>query len=152
MVQGSNTTIVEYYNVGDCIFELKLAPLFNYRDHHQLQHERRGFDLPVDLSTPGQLTIRAFPGATPLFFQYSKGDFSFAPSWYRNFQYLREEERGLDFQENHFCLGDLECLLLPGESVYLTFSTDEAILTHSPAALKQNEINRIRRLTPSYVT
>jgi len=44
MVQDSNTTIVEYENIGQATYQLNLLPFFVDRDYHGLFSENRDYD------------------------------------------------------------------------------------------------------------
>ncbi|MEK7255140.1 MAG: glycogen debranching enzyme N-terminal domain-containing protein, partial [Bacteroidota bacterium] len=148
MPHGSNSTIVEYENTGVATFRLLLTPLFVHRDYHSLFSEQPFFDYFADWKSPNAATIFAHYGAPALHFSFSKGTFRHGRSWFRNFEYEKEEYRGLDFREDSFCLGSVEVDLMPGEQVWLAFSLDEELTQADPAVLKKNEIARLQAARP----
>lgn len=77
---------------------LSVRPFFSGRDYHSLHHENGAIRLePVH---DGERQIwRLYPGVPGVVIQ-SNGEFSFAPDWYRNFQYREEGARGLDETED----------------------------------------------------
>jgi predicted glycogen debranching enzyme len=101
MVYGENTTVVEYEVSGGGECELELRPLTAFRDYHALTHENgaiaRGFEAEA-----GLVRYAAYPGAPALYLAHSGGRVEEAGYWYRNFEYTRELERGLDYREDLF--------------------------------------------------
>lgn len=151
MVHGSNTTVVEYENTGESAFHLVLNPLFVNRDYHSLFSENGFFDYYVDWKSDRQAVIYAHYGAPALYFSFSKGVFAQQRGWFKNLEYAREEYRGLDYREDAFSLGKVECKLSPGERVFLTFSLDERMAGADAEALKSEELTRLEQLKPAEV-
>ncbi|MEZ4967418.1 MAG: amylo-alpha-1,6-glucosidase [Saprospiraceae bacterium] len=147
MVHGSNTTVVEYQNTGDTTFKLRLTPLFVYRDYHSLSKEDPYFDYWLK-SENGIYTLYAHFGATPLYFNFSAGEFREKRAWYKNMNYAREQERGLDDREDCYALAEIDVVLKPGARVFLTFSTDEKMMREDPEQLKNAEIRRLEAVVP----
>lgn len=143
MVQEANTTVVTYQNLGKESINLRLNPIFVYRDYHGLFHENNFYDFFIEQINK-QFKIYAHYGAEPIFFEFSKGVFKENRSWYKNFTYIQEKERGLDFQEDAYSLGFLELCLEAGETCSLSFSTEEKI--ESPEELQKQEVKRINSL------
>lgn len=148
MVHGSNTTVVEYENTGESTYKLRLAPLFTHRDYHALASENPYFDYWMKQEN-GCYTLYAHYGATPLYFNFSAGEFVEKRDWFKNFEYERERERGLDFHEDCFSLAQIDVLLKPGQKVHLIFSTEENMVKKDPETLKINEIKRLEAITPA---
>ena len=147
MVHGSNTTVVEYENTGDTTFKLRLTPLFVYRDYHSLAKEDPFFDYWMKREN-GYYTLYAHFGATPLHFNFSAGEFTEKRDWYKNLEYTRETERGLDDREDVCSVANIEVVLKPGAKVHLVFSTDEKMVLENPESLKINEIQRLESVAP----
>ena len=141
MRHGSNTTVVEYENTGLQKFQLQLNPLLVHRDYHHLFHESPVWKF---LATEQGKTIEvvAQHHLPSLWIHYSKGKFQSQPDWYRNFQYEREKERGLDYAEDAKSIGLLTCNLLPGDKMYLVLSTEQNDMTGNPATWKKQEEKR----------
>ncbi len=142
MVQGSNTTIVAYENTGDSTFKLRLSPLFVFRDYHALYKENAAHDYWMQPKN-GYTQVHATFGSPPLFMKFTAGEWTEKRDWFRNFQYAKEAERGLDDMEDAYMAGHVEVLLKPGEKTFLVFSTDEAMMKPDPEVLKNAEILRL---------
>ncbi len=147
MVHGSNTTVVEYENTGESMFKLRLTPLFVHRDYHALAHQDPYFDYWMKAEN-GYYTLYAHFGAPPLYFNFSSGEFIENRDWYKHLEYPREQERGLDYQEDAFAVANIDVVLKPGARVHLVFSTDEKMVKADPETLKRQEIARLEGLVP----
>jgi predicted glycogen debranching enzyme len=114
MVQGENTTIIQYrlINGSDVIsaskelssrtIELELRPLIAFRDYHSLTRENAALNSTVE-TLPGRASIAPYAGLPSLHLAHNAEQVeSGGASWYRNFQYEAERERGLDFTEDLF--------------------------------------------------
>lgn len=145
MVQGSNTTVVEYENTGDTTFKLGLTPLFVHRDYHSLSKENAFEDYWITQKN-GCYALYAYYGATPIYFNFSAGEFVDNRQWFKNFEYEREQERGLDFREDSFSVANINLVLKPGAKVQLVFSTEEGMAKADPETLKANELRRLENI------
>ena len=146
MVYKKNTTIVAYDNIGFKPVTLTLNPLYVFRDYHSLFRESGYFDFYTE-ATENQLKIFPHYGAAPFFVHFTKGQFEAQSSWYNNFEYDQERERGLDFQEDAKSIGTITLDLAVGEKAYLVFSTEEIPTDVNPDILKIQEINRLHALS-----
>ncbi len=99
MVQGENTTVIQYRASRPCMLEL--TPLLAFRDYHATTHENGALN-PDFEHAPGMVTCRPYPGLPPLRLAYTAGEIRRAAFWYRNFEYDAERERGLDYREDLF--------------------------------------------------
>jgi len=99
MVHGKETTVVQYRASEAC--EMELRPLIAFRDYHSLTHENSGLRTEVNLA-PGLVTLAPYEGLPALHLAHAGGRVDARGCWYRNFEYERERERGLDFQEDLF--------------------------------------------------
>lgn len=147
MVYGSNTSIVEYENLGTSKSKLLLTPMFLYRDYHSLYHEDESFCHYFDLRN-NTLKIYACDHSEPVYMKYSDGEFEENSFWHKNIEYPREQERGQNFQEDTFSIGSVEVNLSPGKKVFVMFSTSEEKITENPQILKANELKRLKSLKP----
>jgi predicted glycogen debranching enzyme len=147
MAQGSNTTVVEYENTGESTFKLRLTPLFVYRDYHSLAQEN-SFDDYWLKPQNGCYLMYAHYGATPLYFNFSSGEFAENRQWFNNFEYKKEQERGLDFREDCFSVADIDVVLKPGAKAHLIFSTEEKMAKADPEFLKIKELERLENVAP----
>ncbi|MBW6489968.1 MAG: amylo-alpha-1,6-glucosidase [Lentimicrobium sp.] len=150
MVHGSNTTIVAYKNTGKNTFKMILNPFYVYRDYHSLYHEDSEFChyFGLDRNT---LEVYTCHLAEPLYVKYSSGKFTEEYNWFKNYQYPEEQKRGQDYTEDAFSIGNFELKLKPGETFYITFSTDKKMAQQSPENLKQQELKRLKSLIPQAI-
>jgi predicted glycogen debranching enzyme len=107
MVQGENTTVVRYElkNGSGHDFKsikLELRPLIAFRDYHATTHENNALNPQVNVEA-GATTITPYSDLPTLHFAHDAGgEIETNGSWYRNFQYSVERERGLDYAEDLF--------------------------------------------------
>ena len=115
--RGTAETVLRW--TADRPVKLQVRPLLSGRDYHALHHENPAFDFTTH-RVGDALAWAPYPGLPTV---SARGNFTWAddPTWYRNFTYAKEVERGMD---------DGEDLASPG---LLTFdlSTNDA----TPAVL-----------------
>lgn len=99
MAQSENTTVIRYEIVGAASLELR--PLIAFRDFHALTQENSALDPSLKLDT-GIVRLEPYRGVPAMFLGHNFDEVSSAGEWYRNFEYERERERGLDFREDLF--------------------------------------------------
>ncbi len=145
MVHGSNTTVVEYENTGDTSFQLRLSPLLVFRDYHSLFREDGAFDFWMQ-RRDRHFTLYARYGAPALHFNFTAGEFVEQRNWYKNLEYAREKERGLDYREDAFSPFYIDVVLKPGDKTHLVFSLDEKMMSEQPGRLKLAETERLAAL------
>lgn len=150
MVYGSNTTVIEYENQGNYTIRLELNPLFVFKDYHQTFREGALFDFYYEQAQERILKIYPKYGSIPIFMSFSKGHFTAQPNWYRNFEFIEEQKRGLDHREDAKSVGSVQIDLEAGEKGYLIFSTEENTIKLSPSDLKDSEIARLDALKSKY--
>ena len=103
MIQGENGIVARYRlgvhsNTG-C--RLELRPLVAFRDFHSTTHANPVLNRALD-EAAGRVTVRPYTDLPALHFAHNASEVNRESDWYRNFQYDREEERGLDFEEDLF--------------------------------------------------
>jgi predicted glycogen debranching enzyme len=148
MRYGKNTTVVEYTNEGDDALLLELTPLFVYRDYHHLFHEHKEWTFETRHLEERLLEISPAKNCPSIFFRFTAGIFYPEPHWYRNFEYAWEKERGLDFSEDSRSVGKISCMLAPGESASMIFSTSMEDTAGDPQVWKEEEERRLHALVP----
>ncbi|HKB80401.1 MAG TPA: amylo-alpha-1,6-glucosidase [Thermoanaerobaculia bacterium] len=103
---GENTTIVRYELLdARSPIELRLRPFLAGRDSHWLLHRHDGPPPAVQIAVPG-------------------ARFETAPDWYDRFEYDRERERGLDFQEDLYTPGVYVTTLVPGAALDVVLTAE----------------------------
>jgi predicted glycogen debranching enzyme len=102
MVYGENTTVAQYRLKTPCdSVRLELRPLIAFRDYHVTSHENQALD-PAVASEAGVASVAPYPGLPRLYLAHDADAVETGGSWYRNFEYRREQERGLDYREDLF--------------------------------------------------
>ncbi len=107
MIQGENSTVVQYDLINGTektAFEsikLGIRPLIAFRDYHGTTHENGALD-PRVKSENGLTTVKPYGDLPALHFAHDVAEIDASGYWYRNFQYVVEQERGLDFAEDLF--------------------------------------------------
>jgi predicted glycogen debranching enzyme len=127
---------------------LCVRPLLSGRDFHALHRENPGFRFAAD-ERDGRVTWQPYM-SVPAVGAWANGGYEHAPDWYRNFQYDRERERGLDFVEDLASPGVFSWDLSDGPAVLLIAVDELAAETFSgegPLALFEElrEGERARR-------
>lgn len=128
---------------------LKITPLLAYRDIHSLSTENI-FLRPRTFPEKNGFKIEPYEGMPPLFIQLShKNDFYASPVWFKNFEYLKERNRGYPYQEDLFSPGVFEINLKENDTVIVRASLNSA----TPSKfldLWDKEIERIKKDSESY--
>ena len=108
MVQGENTTVVQYELTGTLSegrgtapILLEVRPLIAFRDYHSTTHENGGLNSNVE-TDGGLTTVKPYVDLPALHLAHDASHVDSKGFWYRNFQYAVERERGLDFAEDLF--------------------------------------------------
>jgi len=101
MIQGENAVVVQYdlNPPRDC--RLELQPLIAFRDFHSTTHANAALNATVT-ERPGMASIQPYRDLPVLHFVHNATQLRFEANWHNNFQYERERERGLDFEEDLF--------------------------------------------------
>lgn len=111
MVQGENTTVVQYEfrlpeSAANSLLSatnvsLEIRPLIAFRDYHGTTHENNALNSHVQIED-GQASVAPYTDLPTLHFAHDAGEIDRRGDWYRNFEYRIEQERGLDFREDLF--------------------------------------------------
>jgi glycogen debranching enzyme len=148
---------------------LCVRPLLSGRDFHALQRENPAFRFAAD-ERDGRAEEPGFAGrraeadvggrsirivwqpyvSVPAVGAWANGAYEQAPDWYRNFQYDKERERGLDFVEDLGSPGVFSWDLTQGKAVLLLALDEvaaELFSGHGPLALFEElrDVERARR-------
>ncbi len=104
---------------------LRLLPLLAFRNYHKLS-EANVYANKKYTDVANGIKTRIYSGYSDLYLQTSKqADYVSNPDWYYRFEYLKEQERGYDFQEDLFAPGFFEVQLKAGEQVIISASLEE---------------------------
>jgi predicted glycogen debranching enzyme len=148
MIQGDNSTVILYQlaNAGSSQslpeqVILELRPLIAFRDYHSTTHENSALKWAVE-AAPGRACISPYPGLPSLYLAHNAGHLESANgSWYRNFEYQAERERGLDFREDLFnpCVLRFDLREVPSATVIASIEPREATRADE---YRQSEVSR----------
>jgi len=104
-------TVLRWRHRSDGTANLRLRPLLSGRDYHALHRENPTFNMHATIRD-GNVSWRPYPDQ-PSITALTNGEYTQEPDWYRNFMYIRERQRGLDFVEDLASPGtflwDLSC-------------------------------------------
>ncbi|HSE18789.1 MAG TPA: amylo-alpha-1,6-glucosidase [Pyrinomonadaceae bacterium] len=145
MVQGENTTVVQYQLLDNTHASLELRPLIAFRDYHGTTHENSGLNRQVQIED-GLVKTKPYSDLPELYLAHNARDIDTNGFWYRNFQYAVEQERGLDFAEDLFS----PCALtFDFESTVSVIASTQPHNVHEANQYRDAEINRRKARTTS---
>jgi predicted glycogen debranching enzyme len=146
MVHGENTTVVQYRLLGPataaCTIEIR--PLIAFRDYHSTTHQNGALNSCVT-EEPGIASVQPYAALPALFFGHNATQVDARGCWYRHFEYLEEQRRGLDFVEDLFSPLLLRFNLHPGEAATIVASTEKRVAAQAELYRRQ-EITRRKAL------
>jgi len=145
LVEDENQVIVKY-TLEDAHSPtiLRFKPFLAFRNVHDLSKANM---LANSKYTPikNGITIKLYDGYPELHMQFSKAvDFVAVPDWYRNIEYMKEQARGYEYQEDLFVPGYFELPIKKGEVIYFSAATME----HEPESFKTLYNFEIKRRVP----
>ena len=106
MVYGENTTVIRYRisasgEASAAPLLLKVRVLIVFRDDHWLTHENQALNARYE-PTPHGVGLRPYEGLQPLYLFHNAQSIDKDFFWYKNMEYPKEIERGLEANEDHF--------------------------------------------------
>lgn len=126
LVEQENTLLVKYtLEEANSPTKLRFKPFLAFRNVHTLCKANLYANskyVPVE----NGIKMKLYEDYPDFFMQLSKEcDFVPVPDWYKNVEYIREQERGYEFQEDLFVPGYFEVAIQKGESIFFCASTKE---------------------------
>jgi predicted glycogen debranching enzyme len=163
-VHGEPATVLLYRYDGTRPATLELRPLLAYRDYHALQHENGGLASNVERRRE-DVVLRPYDGCPELHLRFPGALWQTDVCWYRSFEYERERERGLDFQEDLWSPGVFRLRLEPGQAACLVVAAGpipqrvgglrvleaERLRLQSLAGAEEGAIARFREAADAFV-
>jgi predicted glycogen debranching enzyme len=142
MAQGENTTVIQYEVRPSSTADIKLEirPLVAFRDYHSTTHENTALNPHVEVDL-GHLTFQPYSDLPALHLAHDPAEIEANGSWYRNFQYAVEQERGLDSVEDLFNPCTLTFDLNAGNKISIIAATERRDATNADSYRKA-EIER----------
>lgn len=105
---------------------LRLRPFLAFRRADELTHENYQA-LRTYKKCSGGIATTMYDNYPQLYMQLSKkNEFVFQPSWYKDFEYYKEAERGYDCHEDLYVPGYFEVQMKKGDELVFTAALDEA--------------------------
>jgi len=149
MVHGENSAVIQYRLKGPMlgVCTLELRPLIAFRDYHSLTHENGALNPSLEVET-GSVRIAPYADLPSLNVAHSNGELCPSGDWYHNFEYTREQQRGLDYREDLFQPFVLIFELNGDSQVSLIASTERRNI-ESAVAVHTAEIERRQRILSS---
>jgi predicted glycogen debranching enzyme len=145
LVEDENQLIVKY-TLEDAHSPtlLRFKPFLAFRNVHSLSKANLVANSKYTAVKNG-IKMKLYDGYPELFMQFSKAvDFVPVPDWYRNIEYLKEQERGYDYQEDLLVPGYFELPIKKGEVIFFSASTVEK----APVSYKRLYNFELKRHTP----
>jgi predicted glycogen debranching enzyme len=122
LVRGHNAVVLRYVYKGPLPIELRARPLLALRPFHALVREHGSMLQSVELRQ-GEVRVRPVPTLPKVVFGHD-ATFIGSPDWWRRFEYLAEQARGLDFQEDLWTPGTFAMKLVPNTASYIVAAVD----------------------------
>ncbi len=144
MVQGENTTVVQYKTTRADGARLELRPLIAFRDYHATTHENGAINGHAEMQE-GAVCLSPYFGLPMLHMAHNAAAVEQTYEWYRNFEYEEERHRGLDYQEDLFHPVTLTFDLGATGNAVVIAST-ERHEAHEAVYLEKQERTRRKRL------
>ncbi|MEO8593868.1 MAG: amylo-alpha-1,6-glucosidase [Candidatus Solibacter sp.] len=138
MPHGENATVIEYRVGGEATLELR--PLIAFRDYHATTHCNDVLDSHYAEET-GLVSVCPYRDLPVLYLAHDAAAVSVGAGWYYHFEYDRERERGLDFQEDLFNPLTLTYRLSAGARATVIASTLRHAASDS-GAMREREMAR----------
>ena len=153
MLQGENTTVVEYSVTAQGAakhVELELRPLVAFKDFHSCAQECL-LDATVE-QQPGLLRLAPYPGLPALWLGHDAAQVTGGAGWYRDFALEAERERGLDWREDLYNPVTLGAVLEPGVPFTVVASTERRSVQEVRAAAKPGSSSAMKSAAKSTPT
>jgi len=104
---------------------IKFHPFMAFRSFHQLRRQNIDVNTNFDLADNG-IKYRMYDNYPFLYMQYSSAiEYVHAPMWFNNVEYIQEQARGYDFQEDLFVCGYFETKMKKGDVLIFSASLSE---------------------------
>ncbi|MFH1407090.1 MAG: amylo-alpha-1,6-glucosidase, partial [Candidatus Omnitrophota bacterium] len=125
LIYGENAAVITYKLITseDKTAALILRPLVACRDYHSVSYENEFFNKKLEI-TSGAVKMKPYEGAPELYLCHNAESFEQKGYWYRDFEYKKEFDRGLESHEDLYSPGQFVYLLREGEACTLIASLE----------------------------
>ena len=121
---------------------LRFRPFLAFRNTDSLSRENAQADRSYEPVENG-IRVKMYPGYPDLYMQFSsKNEFSYAPDWYHNIEYMKEQERGYDFQEDQYVPGTFEMPIRKGQSIVFSAALSPMSAVKMRKAFEEEKLRR----------
>jgi predicted glycogen debranching enzyme len=126
LVEHENQLLIKYtLEDAHSPTKLRFKPFMAFRNVHALSKANLYANSKY-ISVPNGIKMNLYEGYPDFYMQLSKEcDFVPVPDWYKNIEYIKEQERGYEFQEDLFVPGYFEVSIEKGESIFFSASTKQ---------------------------
>lgn len=126
LVENENTLLVKYtLEEAHSPTRLRFKPFMAFRNVHALCKANMDVNSKYTPAANG-IRMRLYDSYPAIYMQLSKAcEFIPVPDWYKNIEYIKEQDRGYEFQEDLYVPGYFEVEIKKGESVFFCASTSE---------------------------
>jgi len=124
LIDGEQTVVLTYSANQSCTMQIRL--FVSFRDYHSLGAENSSLNRQISQEA-GHFSIQPYQHLPPLHFYYESGNFHADGVWFKNHEYLRELERGMDFHEDLYSPGVLDFAIKPNEPVHLVATLENKV-------------------------
>lgn len=129
MVYGENTTVILYqmHHTGERQPDVTLTVRFMvaFRDYHWLTRENPAFKTAYKIPDKSRVCMQPYENLPPMHVFHNASAMDNTSFWYKNMEYPKEIERGMDAHEDHFSPFALQFEMKRGEDCYIVASTNE---------------------------
>jgi predicted glycogen debranching enzyme len=126
MIHGQNTVIVSYRMKKEARgAELVVRPLLTGRNFHDAHKENPLLQPQAEIRS-GVILLNPYAGVPTLYLHHNARDFAPNFNWYREMEYTREQERGLDPHEDVWGAGEFHYPLKGSDEAVLILTTEGA--------------------------
>lgn len=145
-IEGDVRILVRY-TLENCKSDttLRLLPFLAFRNVHSLSKANLYANTKYEPAKNG-IKSRLYHGYPALYMQVSKlNEFVPVPHWYYNIEYIEEQRRGYDFQEDLYVPGFFEFPMKKGESIIFSAGLSELAPNTLKTRFTKEISNRIPR-------
>jgi predicted glycogen debranching enzyme len=140
LVRGQNAVVLRFGFRGPAPVVLSIRPLLAMRPFHELQRENGGMEQRTTMRAT-EIRVQPRRDLPPVCFR-NDGAFVGSPDWWRRFEYLVEQQRGLGFHEDLWTPGTFTVRMESEQVSYLVTAVadlpegePEALLGEARAAI-----------------
>ncbi len=145
-VHHENRILIRYTLLkANTAVTLRLRPFLAFRSVREYTHENNTANRNYREVENG-ISMCMYAGYPDLYMQLNKkNEFVYRPDWYRGIEYVKELERGYDFNEDLFVPGYFEVKMKVGESIVFSGGIDPISTRTMKSAFEHEEKIRIPR-------